>query len=101
MNLAAPSILQSMLLQITIAPPDCGSERQQERMEAELIALLDRNRSTKDLHETIGVERTTIAVDMARLEKLGYVAVWTVDRSKWFGLTPKGVARAKILREMQ
>lgn len=95
------NVLQSMIVQITVPPPDAGSERQQERMERELIALLDRNRNTKEMHETIGVERTTIAIDMARLEKLGYVASWMVSRTKWFGLTHQGVARAKILREMQ
>lgn len=95
------NVLQSMIVQITVPPPNTGSERQQERMERELIALLDRNRNTKEMHEVIGVERTTIAIDMARLEKLSYVASWMVDRSKWFGLTPKGVARARILREMQ
>lgn len=95
------NVLQSMIVQITVPPPDTGSERQQERMEAEIVALLDRNRNTKALCETIGVERATIALDMARLEKLGYVACWMVNRAKWFGLTPQGVARAKILREMQ
>ncbi len=95
------NVLQSMIVQITVPPPNTGSERHQERAERELIAMLDRNVTIKDLIAVIGLQRKTVTDDMAILESNGYVASWIAGRLKWFGLTKSGVARAKILREMQ
>jgi len=51
------------------------------------------------------VSETTANEDASALIKDGFVSSWLVKRSttntRWYGLTPAGVERAKELKEME
>lgn len=107
MNAAHISPFQSIIGQIIghKDTPEQVDERRFVRAESILVEMLDGNRSMKELAEKMGSSRGTIADSVKLLLDSGHAYTWTTTHNsrprRWYGLTDKGVSRAKMLREMQ
>ncbi|MDX9716299.1 MAG: hypothetical protein RBT67_02895 [Thauera sp.] len=81
-------------------------EKRRARLESALVALLTNgNLQISRLADLIGVSDSTTRDDGATLVDEGLVTTWIVRRGtttqRWYGLTPRGVDRAKELKEME
>jgi predicted DNA-binding transcriptional regulator len=82
------------------------SEKRRVRIEQMLVLMLKHgNMRRARFAKTLEVSETTANEDAAALIKDGFVSSWLVKRSttntRWYGLTPAGVERAKELKEME
>lgn len=80
-------------------------DKRKARLESMLILLLDKGNLRRiGLAEPLGISESTATEDATTLEQEGLVSSWFVGkgtvRIRWFSLTPKGVKRAKELKEM-
>jgi len=103
---AAPCLLTDLVRQIIHRKERKGhpDERRRERAESILILLLEGNRSNTQIINALGVAHKTIADAVQILLDEGYAYTWLHSQgrpSRWFGLTRRGLARAKMLKEMQ
>lgn len=103
-------ILHTLIGQLAFAPPSAQprTEARQASMEAVLVALLDLGNANRTRIAERTDRTTSLVADVCTdLVALGYVATWTAPMghgkartTRWYGLTPSGVARAKALKEM-
>jgi Mn-dependent DtxR family transcriptional regulator len=82
------------------------SEKRRTRMEKMLVLLLEHGNLRRSRFALLlEVSESTAYDDAAALLADGLVSSWVVKRgtaqSRWYGLTPAGIARAKELKEME
>lgn len=104
---AVPLLLQDLVRQFMHSKEsrEYPDERRKERAELILILLLEGNLSNTQVMTALGVAHKTTADSVKILLDEGYAYTWLQPANgrphRWFGLTRRGLARAKMLKEMQ